>query len=200
MFAVRMKVEFDKKENIKFPNIITLSLTFAIFCTDLIDVVEQRKINIKQTNRMTTEQYPKVYLYKRIVQAKLFIDNNYFAKIDLDNISDEAFFSKFHFIRLFKSVYGKTPHQYLISVRIERALQLLQSNKKVTEVCFLVGFDSLTTFSGLFKRIVGVPPTIYLTDHQNRRAEILKTPLAFIPGCYALQHGWIKNSNFEEVN
>ena len=61
---------------------------------------------------MQTDQYPKVYLYKRIVQAKLFIDNNYFKNIDLDNISDEANFSKFHFMRLFKNAYGKTYFSY----------------------------------------------------------------------------------------
>jgi AraC-like DNA-binding protein len=70
---------------------------------------------------MTTELYPKVYLYRRIVQAKLFIDTHYADKIDLEHISDEAYFSKFHFIRLFKSIYGKTAHQYLTFVRIEKA-------------------------------------------------------------------------------
>jgi AraC-like DNA-binding protein len=149
---------------------------------------------------MTTEQYPKVYLYRRIVQAKLFIDKNYADKIDLKDISDEAYFSKFHFTRLFKEIYGKTPHQYLTTVRIEKATQLLQTNKSVSEVSFLVGFDSLTSFSGLFKRIVGVPPTIYLMQHQKMKTEISKTPLAFVPSCYAYQHGWYENSNFEEVN
>ena len=78
---------------------------------------------------MATEQYPKIYLYKRIVQAKLFIDNNYAEDIDLDNIADEAYFSKFHFIRLFKNIYGSTPHHYLRQVRIEHAKQLLAKNK-----------------------------------------------------------------------
>ena len=140
---------------------------------------------------MATEQYPKVYLYRRIVQAKLFIDNNYADKIDLNNISDEAYFSKFHFIRLFKTIYGKTPHQYLTSVRIEKALQLLRADKPVTEVCFLVGFDSLTSFSGLFKRIVGISPSTYLTKQQLIKSEIIKTPLAFVPSCYAHQNGWL---------
>ncbi len=149
---------------------------------------------------MTTEQYPKVYLYRRIVQAKLFIDKNYADKIDLKDISDEAYFSKFHFTRLFKEIYGKTPHQYLTTVLIEKAKQLLQTNKSVSEVSFLVGFDSLTSFSGLFKRIVSVPPTIYLMQHQKMKTEISKTPLAFVPSCYAYQHGWYENSNFEEVN
>jgi AraC-like DNA-binding protein len=67
------------------------------------------------------ENFPKIYLYKRIVQAKLFIDARFSDNIDLHNIADEACFSKFHFIRLFKTVYGKTPHQYLKQVRIENA-------------------------------------------------------------------------------
>ncbi len=140
--------------------------------------------------KMTTEQYPKIYLYKRIVQAKLFIDHNYANKIDLDNIADEACFSKFHFIRLFKTIYGKTPHQYLTAVRIEKAIQLLRANESVTEVCFSVGFDSLSSFSGLFKRIVGESPSSYLIQEQLTKEQINKTPLAFVPGCFAFQHGW----------
>lgn len=144
--------------------------------------------------------YPKIYLYRRIVQSKLFIDSNYAKHIDLDNISDEAFFSKFHFIRLFKNVYGKTPHQYLKAVRIENAKKLLKDGESVSEVCFLVGFDSLSSFSGLFKRMVGQSAPTYAAIHKQNKALAAKTPLAFIPGCYAYQHGWSENSNFEETD
>lgn len=149
---------------------------------------------------MTADQYPKVYLYRRIVQAKLFIDNNYADKIDLNSISDEAYFSKFHFIRLFKSAYGKTPHQYLKYVRIEKAKELLKNNTMISEACFLVGFDSLSSFSGLFSKVVGKSPSLYLKQQQETQKKISQTPLAFVPGCYAYQHGWLdgKNSNFEE--
>jgi len=149
---------------------------------------------------METQEYNKIYLYRRIVQAKLYIDNNYAEKIDLNNISGEACFSKFHFIRLFKTIYGKTPHQYLISYRIEKAIQLLRAERPVTEVCFMVGFESVSSFSGLFKRIVGVSPLSFLTRHQQIRLQIAKKPLAFIPGCYAFQNGWVENSNFEEAS
>jgi len=141
---------------------------------------------------MTTEQYPKIYLYRRIVQAKLFIDKFYSEKIDLDNISDEASFSKFHFIRLFKSIYGKTPHHYLTSVRIEKAQQFFQLDKPVTEVCFLVGFESVSTFSGLFTKLVKRTPSQYISYCQERKSQIQATPLAFVPGCYAYMHGWKK--------
>lgn len=139
---------------------------------------------------MATEQYPKVYLYRRIVQSKLFIDKNYAHPIDIDNIADEANFSKFHFIRLFKKIYGKTPHQYLIVVRIEKAMQLMQTGETVSEVCFSVGFESLSSFSGLFKRIAGITPSGYLARQQHLKAQILKLPFKFIPGCYAYQNGW----------
>ena len=149
---------------------------------------------------MTTEQYPKVYLYRRIVQAKLFIDKNYSDKIDLGNISDEAYFSKFHFIRLFKSIYGKTPHQYLKYVRIEKAKELLRIGTSVTDVCYSVGFDSISSFSGLFSKTVGISPSAYLTKQKLTQEEITNKPLVFVPSCYAYQHGWLDNSNFEEVN
>jgi len=141
---------------------------------------------------MTTEHYPKVYLYRRIVHAKLFIDKNYAKNIDLNNISDEAYFSKFHFIRLFKSIYKKTPHQYLTYVRIEKAKELLKNDQPVSEVCFMVGFDSFTSFSGLFSKVVGQSPSSFLKYHQQLKNRIAKVPLAFIPSCYAFQHGWLK--------
>ena len=141
---------------------------------------------------MSTEHYPKVYLYSRIVQAKLFIDANYANKIDLNNISSEASFSKFHFIRLFKTIYGKTPHQYLTSVRIYKAILLLRLDNSVSDVCIIVGFDSLPSFSGLFKRIVGVAPSSYLLQQKQLRSKIKQAPLAFIPSCYAHQNGWVE--------
>ena len=134
---------------------------------------------------LSTANYPKVNLYRRIVKAKLFIDNSYSKNIDLDNIADEAFFSKFHFIRQFKKIYGKTPHKYLTVVRIEKAMQLLRTNIPVSEVCYEVGFESLGSFSGLFKRITGFAPSAYLLRQQHIKAQILKTPLNFIPGCFA---------------
>lgn len=148
---------------------------------------------------MSAEQYPNIYLYRRIVQAKLFIDNNYAETIELDNIADEAYFSKFHFIRLFKKIYGKTPHQYLIAVRIDKALQLFKSLQPVSDVCYSVGFQSLSSFSGLFKRTVGISPSLYLAQQQQLQKQINKAPLSFIPGCFAEKNGWLKNSNFEEV-
>ena len=144
--------------------------------------------------------FPKIYLYRRVVQAKLFIDEHFADSIDLGNIADEAYFSKFHFIRLFKSIYNKTPHQYLIQVRIEKAKLLLSSDIPVTEACFAVGFSSMSSFSGLFKKLVGISPSQYQSVQQQRKAAIAEQPLSFIPNCFAENKGWTKNSNFQEVH
>ncbi|HYC86911.1 MAG TPA: AraC family transcriptional regulator [Chryseosolibacter sp.] len=139
---------------------------------------------------MVAAEYPKFYLYKRIVQAKLYIDENFALDIDLDNISSEASFSKFHFIRLFKKIYGRSPHQHLTVVRIEQAMRLLRMNTSVTETCFAVGFQSISSFTTLFKRHTGVPPSVFLQRHQQMMLTVVKKPLLFIPGCFASMNGW----------
>jgi len=148
---------------------------------------------------MIHESYPEFYLYKRIVHAKLFIDSKYSHSIDLNNIADEAFFSKFHFIRLFKKIYGKTPHQYMTVVRIEKAKQLLQTKISISEVCYSVGFGSISSFTGLFKKAVGLTPSAWQLQQQKIKEATLASPLNFIPNCFAEKKGWTKKSNFEEA-
>lgn len=141
-----------------------------------------------------TEQYPKVYLYKRIVQAKLFIDANYASHIDLDAISGEAYFSKFHFTRLFKKSYGKTPYQYLTVVRIEKAKQLLRQGQSVSVTCTSLGFESLGSFSRLFKQATGLSPSLYMAQQEELKKRSGAQPLTFIPGCFAQSYGWPKKA------
>ena len=138
------------------------------------------------------ELYPKVYLYRRIVYAKIFIDNHFAEKIDLDNIADEAFFSKFHFIRLFNHIYKNTPHQYLSFTRIEKAKQLLASGMPAAQVCYAVGFESVSSFSGLFKRMSGQTPSAYQLHQRQKIAAVTKAPLNFIPNCFAEKNGWVE--------
>jgi AraC-like DNA-binding protein len=145
------------------------------------------------------DSYPKQYLYRQIVRAKIFIDENFASDIDLDNIADEACFSKFHFTRLFREIYGKTPYQYLTKVRVERAKVLLAGGDPVKTVCFAVGFDSVSSFTGLFKRLTGHTPASFQRTKSGIADEISRIPLKHIPGCFAEKNGWSKNSNFREI-
>lgn len=147
---------------------------------------------------MNNELYPRLYLYRRIVQAKLFIDNHYPEKIDLNNIADEAYFSKFHFIRLFKKAYNHTPHQYLSQVRINRAKDLIKLGSSIIDSCYTVGFESITSFTALFKRTTGYAPSIFRKQYNKRQQEILQVPLKFIPGCFVSASS--RKGNYEEVS
>ncbi|TWJ03359.1 AraC-like DNA-binding protein [Mucilaginibacter frigoritolerans] len=138
------------------------------------------------------EQYEKLYLYKRIVQSKLFIDKHFADNIDLDNIADQACFSKFHFIRLFKSIYGRSPHNYLISVRIEKAKKFLTEGVSVLDVSLRVGFDSPTSFAATFKKMVGKTPSAYRGQAMIKKLAITANPLSAVPNCFAQTHGWTK--------
>jgi AraC-like DNA-binding protein len=138
------------------------------------------------------DQYPRQYLYLRSVKAKLFIDANFASDIDLDKIADEACFSKFHFVRLFKQIYGRTPHQYLTDVRIEKAKAYLIDGQTVAYACFKVGFDSISSFTGLFKRRTGQTPRQYQIDRQRFRESVANVPLNHIPSCFAEKAGCAK--------
>jgi AraC-like DNA-binding protein len=127
----------------------------------------------------------KLILY-RLRLARSFIDEHYDLPLDLEQIAGQASFSRYHFLRLFRAAFDQTPHQYLTGRRIARAKELLeQGNLSVTEVCFAVGFDSLGSFSALFRRHVGHAPTIY-------RARIFagwRPGYARIPSCYVAMFG-----------
>jgi AraC-like DNA-binding protein len=110
---------------------------------------------------ISREIYSNIYLTKQVIQAKYFIDNNFSNNITLKDICKAGYISKYHLIRSFKKLYGKTPNQYLISVRVRKAKELLTKGNSVLQVCFAIGFDSPTTFSSLFKKIVGLSPRSY---------------------------------------
>jgi AraC-like DNA-binding protein len=134
---------------------------------------------------------PPQYLYKRIVQAKLFMDTHYADDIDLRHISGSAHFSRFHFLRLFKKIYGRTPHQYLVAVRVEAAKRQLEAGLNATATCMLVGFSSTGSFTTLFKKQTGCTPAQYRSDFLKRKARIQAAPLQFIPACFAAKKGWL---------
>ena len=123
-------------------------------------------------------------LYERIVAAKVFIDENYKEAINLDEISQKAFLSRYHFHRLFSQVYKKTPHQYLTLKRIEKAKDLLAENKQVIDVCNEVGFESLGSFSTLFKKEIGFAPTYYRNMAWLKKQQAKEQPKRFIRHCF----------------
>jgi AraC-like DNA-binding protein len=123
-------------------------------------------------------------IYQRIVAAKVYIDENYHEPIDLDIISQQAFLSRFHFHRIFRQVYRHTPHQYLTRKRLDKAKDLLAANKPVMEVCNEIGFESIGSFSILFKKEIGFAPQYYRNMAYKKKMEQAAQPKKAIPHCF----------------
>ncbi|HEX3487846.1 MAG TPA: AraC family transcriptional regulator [Streptosporangiaceae bacterium] len=122
-------------------------------------------------------------LLPHLRRARDHIDRYYARPLDLDSLAGVAGVSRFHFARSFEAAYGETPIRYLTRRRIERAQDLLRSaNLTVTEVCMLVGFASLGSFSSRFSQLVGESPAAY-------RDRWAATGGARVPGCYLFMRG-----------
>jgi AraC-like DNA-binding protein len=125
-------------------------------------------------------------------RARDHADLRFAEPLDLDRLSAAAGVSKYHFVRTFAAAYGETPMRYLARRRMERARDLLRAtNLTVTEVCFLVGYSSLGTFSARFRELVGMTPTEYQHSEEARSS-------AHIPGCYVFMLGPFNNSAIRE--
>ena len=149
---------------------------------------------------MNHDDYPRAYIYRQVVRAKLYIDAHFAEDIDLAGIASEAYYSRHHFLRLFKSMYGTTPQQYRKRVRIERARALLAEGRSVTEVCFELGFESLSAFSSSFKTVVGASPSQYARETMRRQHSMRQQPLAHIPGCFSGTLAPTEKSNSEQAD
>ena len=109
------------------------------------------------------------------------MDRCFAEPLDLSQVAAHAGFSKFYFVRAFKDVYGETPASYLTRRRVERAKDLLRwANLTVTEVCTLVGFSSLGSFSRRFTELVGMSPSTF------QRASAARGGPPPVPGCFVM--------------
>tara|TARA_E500000318_G_C3532148_1_gene201008 strand:- start:285 stop:689 length:405 start_codon:yes stop_codon:yes gene_type:complete len=122
----------------------------------------------REINRINSIIYSNKEQIETVIGVRNYIDNNYDTDLNLDLISRLRLISKFHLLRLFKKHYGLTPRQYLIDKRIEKSKEHLKNGMLVTETCFAVGFESLGSFSTLFKTKTGKSPTVFQKEQFSR--------------------------------
>jgi AraC-like DNA-binding protein len=111
-----------------------------------------------------------------LARVREHIDRHYAKQLTIEKLAGMAGLSPFHFIRTFRTAYGQTPHQYLRARRLDRAKELLVTTVfPVTEICDQVGFQSLGSFTTLFRRQTGETPAEY---RAARRKNV------YIPTCF----------------
>ena len=107
---------------------------------------------------------------RRAVETALWIDANSHQQIDLERAAGEAGISPFHFLRLFASALGVTPHQYLVRSRLRHAARLLaDDDRPVTDIAYDVGFGDLSNFVRTFHRAAGVSPRRFREASRGKR-------------------------------
>ena len=109
----------------------------------------------------------------RINRVFEFIDENLESDLSLKTVSEIAFFSPFHFHRVFKFVAGETLNEYVTRRRIEKSsLKLLHKKITTTEIAHKYGFSDNSSFSRAFKRNFGISPTEFKKQNPNRHSKI----------------------------
>ncbi len=99
---------------------------------------------------------------KHVVEQLIhYFGEHYAEKISLDQIAENMYLSPFYISRIFKSETGNTPINYLIKIRMERAMELLENGWEgsIQEVATQVGYEDVYHFSKLFKKHFGMSPS-----------------------------------------
>jgi AraC-like DNA-binding protein len=105
----------------------------------------------------------------RFERAISFVEENLAEKISLREVAQMCGLGRFQFSRAFKQDLGTTFREFLIQRRVSRALQLFGNRKaSVTEVAFAAGFNDLSYFARVFRRFVGVSPSLYRREKEIR--------------------------------
>ncbi len=134
---------------------------------------------------------------RKINEVINFILNNLSEDLSLEKLAKLANYSPFHFQKIFKSVLGESPRQYIIRMRLQTAAHSLvvHQNKSVTEIAHEHGFSSSATFARSFKKYFGVTAEEYrnltLADDSNTLKTQSNSPKE--PKVLTINHQTIEN-------
>lgn len=131
---------------------------FIMLCEKLIETQSDVLGHIERikSEKVSTRKE----LYRRLLEARNFMDSCYQEKISIADIASRAALSEYHLHRTFRQCFGITPHKYIVHKRLENAMhQLENGNQPVGEIAVLNGFSDIHAFSKAFKKSFGYPPT-----------------------------------------
>lgn len=165
LYSGKYRMEEDKLGGLLRELMFTKShhLTDEVYLKLATGLVEQQMGAVEMMKRLQVKKRTtKKEVYDRLMVARMYIYDNYPEDIDLDVIALNSGLSKFHLLRLFKSVFGCTPYQMLTERRLEKARELMALGKySLEDVAHLSGFNQRRTFTASFKRKFGVSPKSY---------------------------------------
>jgi AraC-like DNA-binding protein len=130
---------------------------------------------------------------RHLLRAKDLIDARFREPLDVPALARAAHLSPAHFSREFRRAFGETPHQYLLTRRLERAAAFLRNtDRTVMDVCLSVGLSSVGSFTTTFTRTFGLSPTAYRAAHPPPSNRVR------IPTCVLQAYARPQSSRFRE--
>jgi len=130
---------------------------------------------------------------RHLLRAKDLVDARYCERLTVADLAAVAGLSPAHFSRLFRRTFGESPHQYLLTRRLERAAALLRTTDwTVATICYRVGWESLGSFTTSFRRMFGETPLAYRAGCPPAERHVR------IPRCVAMAYGRPQNRTFRE--
>ncbi|WP_339792575.1 AraC family transcriptional regulator [uncultured Imperialibacter sp.] len=129
----------------------------------MVYLLSQHRQILKEVRKLpAAKASTRIELHRRLSYSLDYLHSHQNQSIDLQKLADEAFLSKYHFLRLFKVTFGCSPYQYLQRLRLQRAFSLLKSKEiPVNQIAIQLGFENATSFSRLFFQRFGASPTRY---------------------------------------
>jgi AraC family transcriptional regulator len=105
----------------------------------------------------------------RFARVRDYMEHHLGEAISLEDLARVAGVSRFHFARQFRARTGESPMGYLLRTRVERAKTLLlDSRARVVDVSAELGFADQSHFTRTFRRMVGMPPSMYVRAADRR--------------------------------
>ena len=118
-------------------------------------------IYLLETHRLDTVVLPKLALSPHIDHARSYIHAHaHEADIDLKEVAKQAQMSKYHFLRIFKQTLGRTPHQYLQNIRIDRVRKMIAQGATLSEAAHACGFYDQSHMIQIYKKFYGHTPGV----------------------------------------
>ncbi len=147
-------------------DLLKIDLNMEFFYTISEKIIADQIPIFKQLQAIPSiKSVTKKELFRCISKGKEYIDAHFFMPLTIEAIAKEVCMSEYHFFRLFKSVYGVSPHQYILKKRLELGQNILIQDKySISDAAYESGFSDIFAFSKAFKKHFGYSPSSLLKE------------------------------------
>jgi AraC family transcriptional regulator len=155
----RLQAQAEGRDYLGAVYVQSLSLALASYVSARYGKASERSLSAKPASLSMAQR----------TQIKTFVERELGTNFGLVDLAAQAGYSPDHFSRLFKEAFEQSPHQYVLSRRIERAMTILRDETlSIAEVAGACGFSSQGHFTTVFRKRTGTTPGAYRRDARTR--------------------------------